>query len=355
MNPHFYIFLTVFVVTLFVAVKIYHKMKVIIDDTYQKEEEILATTGMGQISFHRHIHALMFHIAQVHKADAGILKFIYRYIKNILPEQQQVSEIDYFYSTMLLYDKKNVIELIDLKKTKKKGVLVVYEDNLKKVGTLDERFNIRFDFDFCIGLTKAISQHISQVGRKYIMYLLYKTTCAASSPNFTSMSELCQKGLNFNSTDIEELINCGKDNRLSEWYEQNILCDTQKAYKPIGVLSDLLYTEFPTLPPYNFRDEPVRRANWWSLLFYLNLFGLSFYTMTSFNSYNLSLLLILPWFANLIAIICSFIYIFFVRVFLFEDNRINSKPTTIHLVLGGLTFGLSAIFFYHGLRELIAG
>ena len=347
MQTHFLLFLVVFIAALLATYKSYQKMAFIINETYAKDEAILASIGVTQDIFHLHLIVLMAHMAHIQRADIGVLQFIYQYITTILPKDKKLQKelLEALEHQTCLQKGKRYYKIVDAKATRKKGQLVVDEDNLKLVDLPDVKFIFEWDANDII--EPFATKEFRKVGRNYIMYLLCKTICACthSTPNFSELKELCKNGLNIPATDIDALIDSAKENRLEEWYKTYV---TNDAYK-----TDMLHTEFPALPPYNYREEPVRRANWWSMLFYTVLFVTSFYTIKTFNSYNLSLILFFPLFCCFLIGCLSLIYTFYMNIFIAEDNKMGYKPTRIHKLMAAMVFGLCGIFLIIGFRDYL--
>lgn len=341
MQTHFLLFLVVFIAALLATYKIYQKMAFIINETYAKDEAILATLGVTQDIFHLRLIVLMAHMAQIQRADIGVLQFIYQYITTILPKDKKLQNelLETLEDRTYLQKGKRYYKIVDAKATRKKGQLVVDEDNLKLVDLPDVKFI--FEWDANVRISSFATKEFSKAGHNYIMYLFCKTICACthSTPNFSELKELCKNGLNIPATDIDTLIDSAKENHLEEWYKKNVRND---AYK-----TDMLHTEFPALLPYNYREEPVRRANWWGMLFYAVLFVTSFYSTKVFNSYNL---LFFPTFCCFLITVVSPLY-FFMNIFIAEDNKMGYKPTRIHLFMAAMVFGLCGIFLFIGFRE----
>lgn len=340
MHTPFFLFIAAYVVVLCASVHIFKKLKDIITTTQSKEKELKKEIGEEPERFHYSVILLMAVFVQRQRLDKGCIEFIYNYIMQAVPKKMREDSLFYLLNNTYVVENGSPCAIIDIDKTIQKDQLIFIDENLVKVSATTMDYDKQDNDKFFVSLAQSAFKHFSETGRKYMAYMMCRMAFAAhqDKPDFSELKNLLSKALNLGDDDIQELVTCGSENRMNEWYGKHIQ-SFPKNYPTYDSFSDMLQLEFPSLPPYDWKEKCVNRANLWCAALYLGLTMLTVFSFYVFKGSTIMIMISFPLFYLFLSFaIASVIYRFFNNCFALEDNRFNWKPTTIHLSLMIYTF-----------------
>ena len=143
------------------------------------------------------------------------------------------------------------------------------------------------DDETFIRTAQTFGKKFSEIGRKYVAYLLCRSVCAAqrNKPDFSSTSGLLERAFELSAGDVQTLVACATENKLAEWYAKHIQSDVNKNYPPYDMYVDILRVEFPSMPPLRLEGE-MREICRFMVCGFFTLFSPSFCSLTFFSRIN---------------------------------------------------------------------